>query len=200
MKMLFNYAAAITLVLSTVNTQAQKIKITEGDLSALAGQTTVNIDFTYDNMSVGKFKKEQDYIDDRVVAYNKKEPGVGDTWATHWVDDRQSRFEPKFIELFEKYSDLKVSSKKDAKYTLIVHTVSTEPGFNVGIMRKNSEIDLEVLLVETADKSKVMAKLVANNIPGRSFGGYDFDTGLRIMESYEMGGKAIGKFIRDKIK
>ena len=134
----------------------------------------------------------------KTAEYNKKEAGRGDTWAKHWVDDRESRFEPKFIELFEKHSELDVRSQKDAKYTLIVHTTSTEPGFNVGVMRKNSEIDVEVLLVETADKGKVLGRLLINNIPGRDAFGYDFDTGERISEAYEKCGKAVGKFIKEK--
>ena len=196
--MIFTYAAVIAFTLTTATTQAQKIKLTEGDLAALKGQTVVNIEFTYDNMMVGK-KKEADYIAEKTAEYNKKEAGKGDAWEVHWVDDRESRFEPKFIELFEKYSNMDVRSQKDAKYTLIVHTIFTEPGFNVGVMRKNAEIDVEVLVVDATDKSKVLAKIAADNIPGRNFSGYDFDTGLRIMESYEMGGKSIAKFILDKI-
>lgn len=197
MKSFAGNVALISFTVLSLSASAQKVKLTEGDLSALKGQTQVALEFTYDHMSVGKYKNEQDYIDDRKVEYNKKEPGRGDTWAIHWVDDRQSRFEPKFVETFEKYSEMKTA--KNSKYTLIVHTISTEPGFNIGITRKNAQIDVEVLLVETADKSKVLAKMVVNNIPGRDVFGYDFDTGERISEAYEKGGKAIGKFIKDKI-
>jgi hypothetical protein len=199
MKFIVTGAAVVVLAAFSLNTQAQKVKLTEGDLALLKGQTSVNVDFAYDHMSVGKYKTEDEYIKAKTEEYNKKEAGKGDTWAKHWVDDRESRFEPKFVELFEKYSEMKASSKKDAKYTLIVHTTSTEPGFNVGIVRKNSEIDVEVLLVETADKSKVLSKMTISNIPGRDAFGYDFDTGERISEAYEKCGKSVGKFIKDKI-
>jgi hypothetical protein len=199
MKLHFGSVAVLAFTVVTVSVSAQKIKLVEGDLSPLKGQTTINVEFTYDHMSVGKYKNEEEYIAAKTEEYNKKEPGKGDTWAKHWTDDRSARFEPKFIELYEKYSEMDVRSQKDAKYTLIVHTVSTEPGFNVGIVRKNSEIDVEVLLVETADKSKVLAKLAINNIPGRDAFGYDFDTGERISEAYEKCGKAVGKFVKDKI-
>jgi hypothetical protein len=200
MRLLSSSIALAALSFIALSSNAQKVKLTEGDLKIVKGETKINIDFTYDNMSVGKFKNEQDYIADRKTEYNKKEPGRGDTWAIHWVDDRSSRFEPKFIELFTEHSELQVRSKKDAKYTLIVHTISTEPGFNVGVWRKNAEIDVEVLLVETADKSKVLAKFKVDNVPGRDVFGYDFDTGERLSEAYAKAGKSIGKFVKDKIE
>ncbi len=42
---------------------------------------------------------------------------------------------------------------------MIFKTTFTEPGFNIGIMRKNTEINADVLTVETANKSNVIAKL-----------------------------------------
>ena len=113
---------------------SQKIKKVEGDLAPLKNETSINIEFTYDDMSVGKYKKEQDYIDAKKEEYNKKEPGRGDRWAKSWVSDRKGRFEPKFAELFSENSDMAVTPK--AKYTLIFHTISTEPGYNIAISRK----------------------------------------------------------------
>ena len=117
-------------------------------------------------MSVGKYKKEEDYIDAKKAEYNKKEPGRGDNWAKSWVKDRESRFEPDFIKLFSENSGMEVSDK--GKYTLIFHTTSTEPGYNIAISRKNAYIDAEVLIVETANRSNVIAKLSLDNAPGRT--------------------------------
>jgi hypothetical protein len=173
---------------------AQKIKVTEGSLDALEGVKEYNIEFTYQNMAVGKFKTEAEYIDKKKAEYNKKEAGKGDKWAEAWVDDRASRFEPKFIEKFEEYSGAK--AKGSAKYTLIFNTSFTEPGFNIGITQKNASINGEVTIVETANKSKVVAKITIEKVPGRTGSGYDFDTGERISESYEKAGKEIGKKLK----
>lgn len=186
---------AVTAISSVAG--AQKFKLQEGDLAALKGQTTINIEFTYDNMRVGKFDNEADYIADRTATYNKKEAGKGDAWAKSWVNDREARFEPKFIELFEKYGD--ITNKKKSKYTLIFHTKATEPGFNIGITSKPSDIDGEAIIVETEDRSKVVAKISVDNAKGRNFFGYDFDTGLRIAEAYEAAGKHLAKWLKDKI-
>lgn len=173
---------------------AQKIKVTEGSLDALDGVKEYNIEFTYENMAVGKFKTEAEYIEKKKAEYNKKEAGKGDKWAESWVNDRASRFEPKFIEKFEEYSGAK--AKGNAKYTLIFNTSFTEPGFNIGITQKNASINGEVTIVETANKSKVVAKITIEKVPGRTGTGYDFDTGERISESYEKAGKEIGKKLK----
>ena len=177
-------------------TNAQRIKLIEGDFSALKTEQNINTEFTYDNMKVGKFDKEADYIQDRTEAYNKKEAGKGDTWAKHWVSDRDEKFEPKFNQLFQESSKMSIS--KDAKYTLIFKTTSTEPGFNIGITRKNAEINGEVWVVETAHRDKVLAKATVQKALGRTAGGFDFDTGLRLSEAYADAGKALGKFIKGK--
>lgn len=185
--------------LISVSASAQKIKLIEGDLSPLQGETTISTKFTYDNMSVGKYDKESDYIAKKTEEYNKKEPGRGDTWAKSWVSDRERTFEPKFIELFERETAMTVSKKKPAKYTLIFKTLSTEPGYNVGIMRGNAYINAEIWIVETAT-DKTIAKISLQKAPGRSYGGYDFDTGGRIAECYADAGKYVGKFIKKKSK
>lgn len=61
------------------------------------------------------------------------------------------------------------------KYTLIFKTDFTEPGFNVGVMRKNAVISGEAWIVETANKDHIIAKISVDKALGRTFGGYDFD-------------------------
>lgn len=183
-------------VCSTYMAEAQKIKITEGNLSALKGQTEINTEYSYDNIKVGNFNNEDDYIQKKKDEYNKKEAGKGDTWAAAWKNDRRSRFEPKFEELFSENANIKAGKSPNAKYTLIFKTTFVEPGFNVGVMRKNAYIDGEIWIVETADHSKVIAKATVDNSPGRMFGGFDFDTGARIAEAYAAAGKAFGKKVR----
>ncbi|MBO8778376.1 hypothetical protein INO78_13505, partial [Staphylococcus aureus] len=61
--------------------QAQKLKLTEGNIDAVKSETSLNFEFAYVNMKVGKFDNEQDYIDKKKADYNKKEEGKGDTWA-----------------------------------------------------------------------------------------------------------------------
>ena len=188
------YAAMTTLVFFVLTANAQKIKKIEGDLAVLKSETTMNIEFTYTDMSVGKFEHESEYIEKKKAEYNAKEPGRGDSWAKNWIADRKMVFEPKFIDLFEKSTDMVV--KATAKYTIIFHTTTTEPGYNIYITKKNAEIDAEATVVETANRSKIIAVISVKNAPGRTFSGNDFATGDRIAECYAVSGKKLGKFIK----
>ena len=193
MKLLTKCAAVLALVFFSVNANAQKIKLREGDYSVIKGQASISVEFVYDGMSVGSYTDENEYIQKKKDDYNKKEPGSGDRWAKAWVADRKTRFEPAFKEKFEEYSKMLI--KPNSKYTMIFKTTSTEPGYNIYIKRKNAEIDAEVTIVETADRNKVIAVISISNAPGRTFGGYDYETGVRIAESYEVSGKRLGIFI-----
>ena len=181
-------------VAATLN--AQRIKIIEGDLAPLKNENKINTEFTYENLRVGKFDHEADYVAKKTEEYNKKEAGRGDRWAKDWVLDRKDKYEPKFNELFEKSSEMTVTgTKKDAKYSLIYKTTFMEPGFNIAISRKNAETNAEVWIVEAATQ-KVIAKLSVDRAQGRTFWGADYDTGGRIAECYADAGKALGKFIK----
>ena|SRR5438067_10791290 len=196
MKILITGAAFIALLSFSATSMAQKVKLKDGDFSPLKSETTVNVEFTYNNMAVGKYKDEADYLERKKADYNKKEDGRGDNWVKSWVEDRKASFEPKFMELFEKYSTL--SESKTAKYTIIFNTYFTEPGYNIYISRENAKISGDAVIVETANRSKVIATISVEKAPGRTFGGYDYDTGTRLSESYATAGKALGKFLKDK--
>lgn len=189
----------LAISFSFLGASAQKIKTTQGDAAVLKNESNINIEFTYDNISVGKFSDEKDYIKKKTEEYNAKTPGRGDIWAKDWVADRQNRYEPKFIDLWMITSKKTVS--KDAKYTLIFKTKSIEPGYNVagGMVafggRKNAEIDAEAWIVETANRSNVIAVITVENAPGGVWGGYDYDTGTRIAESYAISAKKLSKYI-----
>ncbi|HMU72866.1 MAG TPA: hypothetical protein PLK54_03650 [Ferruginibacter sp.] len=195
MKRISSIALGLIMVLfCSPDSQAQRIKTTSGDENILKGETTINIEFVYDGLSVGKYDKEADYIKAKTDEYNKKEPGRGDSWAKSWVSDRESRFEPRFINEFQDATGMTV--KKDAKYTLVFKTTSIEPGYNIVISRKNAEIDAVAWIIETGKPDKKLAEFTINNAPGRIYGGYDYDTGTRIQEAYAVSGKRLGKYLK----
>jgi hypothetical protein len=196
------YASLIASALAT-GAFAQRVDLKSGDVAVLAGQKTVNIDYDYSEFGVGKFATEKEYLDKKAAEYNAKEAGKGDTWKKSWVNDRKDKYEPKFEELFNKGMEDKglmaVHGRPDAKYTFIIHTTFVEPGFNVGVMRKNAAIDYTIDLVESASKSKV-AEMTLSRVPGGQFGGFDFDTGTRLAESYAKAGKVLASFLNGKLR
>jgi hypothetical protein len=194
----------ITIILLSVFQSgfAQKVDLKSGDVDVLSGQKTVNVQYDYSDFGVGKFATEKEYLDKKSAEYNAKEAGKGDEWKKSWVSDRQNKYEPKFEELFNKGlmdKGLKAEQGTSAKYTLIVHTTFLEPGFNVGVVRKNAYLNYTIDLVETAGKKNV-AEMNLSNVAGGQFGGFDFDAGVRIAESYAKAGKILAAFIDKKLK
>jgi hypothetical protein len=188
----------VFLLIFSLPSFSQAVKVVEGDLKPLKGESTIRVEFTYDNMVIGDDRTpEADYKKKKKQDLNAKEAGRGDSWEKAWVDDRKERFEPKFKELFEKYSKKQIDS--NAKYTLIFNTTRTEPGWvGVGLVRRSARIDGEVYIVETANRKNVIAKLLVDNAPGAGGMGYDYDTGLRIQEAYAKSGKELGRVIGKK--
>mgnify|MGYP001156557944 CR=1 FL=1 len=193
------FFAVLALFAGIQYSYAQKLKLTQGDLKMLAGEKSLNVTYQYGPMGIGKFEREEDYVAKKVAEYNEKEAGRGDKWSQSWVSDREERFEPQFEELFNKHSNgIQVGSNPSATYTLVIKTTFTEPGFNVYVARKNARIDGEAIIVKTSDPNTPLAVISFVNAPGRTFGGYDYDTGTRIQEAYAVLGKSLGKMIGGK--
>lgn len=195
-KLIFFLLIQVFLTGSLLN--AQKISVQKGSFDFIKGQKSLLATFDYSNMGVGKFDKEDDYIADRVAAFNKNEAGKGEKWLNSWKSDRESRYEPKFETLFNENGSkvsLRVGKKPaDAQYEINIHTVFTEPGFNVGVMRKNAFINVIVTFRKIASGDEV-AVLKIEKCPGRDVFGADFDTGVRIEEAYAKLGKAVAVYL-----
>ncbi len=178
----------------------QKVELLEGDLSVLKSEKSIDFAFTYDSMTVGKGRKavtETEYVSKKTADYNKKTPGKGDEWAKAWKDDREAKYQPAFTKMFEQYSSLQMAAS--AKYTLIFKTTMTEPGFNIMVHQEPAQIDGLAMIVETANKSHIIAKLSLVKANGRGYWGSEFDTGERLTEAYEAAGRGLAYFIRGKM-
>jgi hypothetical protein len=60
----------------------KRSKQLKGIFSVLKNETTINVEFFYDGMSVGSYADEKEYIKKKTQEYNTKEPGRGDTWPS----------------------------------------------------------------------------------------------------------------------
>lgn len=168
-------------------------------LEFLKGQEQINLAFDYEDMQVGKMTEEA-YVAKKKEEYNEKEAGRGDKWEKMWVEDRSTRFAPKFKELFNKYAEkagVSVDqSYDDAKYTMTVKTTWTEPGYYIGISSKPALISGKILFSETANPDKVIAEIEFIKSPGNSMA--TWDTGERIKESYAKLGKVMAQYLSKK--
>lgn len=191
-------ALLLIFMATAIASYGQKIVVISGNLSPIKAEKVLNLKYSYDNLLVGK-TNESEYINKKVTEYNSDEAGKGDKWKEAWTGDRKSRYEPKFEELFNKYlADAGKTAEEGAsgaKYTIIIKTTMIEPGFNVGVVRKNASINVSIDVVETLNSSNCISKMSVKNVPGADAMGFDFDSGMRISEAYAKLGKAFGKYV-----
>ncbi len=185
-------------LLFSISGFSQEVDIMKGELIFLKDEKTINIEFTYEKMMVGDDGKEENYIKRKTTELNAKEAGTGDTWAIKWQEDKQMRYEPKFILGFTNLSGMTVN--KDAKYTMIFNTKALEPGYSIGVSKRNAGIDGTVTIVETANRTKILAKLMVERPEENKFRGAAFDAGSRIADAYYLSGQKVAKFIKKNMK
>ena len=196
----------LAVMVGTSTGHSSIIKLKSGSLGFLKGETQVNVEYSYEGMRVGKFEHEQDYIDKEAAEFNNKEAGKGELWRQNWIADRGQRYQPKFEDLLNSYlakgkSGLKFGSFKDAKYTLLLKTTFTEPGWvGLGLIRQSSLINADAVFVETQNRATPLAILTITKSPGFGAMGWDYDPAIRIQESYAKAGKELGIFLSRKIK
>ncbi|MBC8033729.1 MAG: hypothetical protein H7Y03_06250 [Chitinophagaceae bacterium] len=174
------------------------------DLSFLAGQSKFNIEYNYDKMMVAE-ATEETYKKEKIAKFNEKQPGKGERWADKWVNSRALTYEPMFEELITKYlykANGGVAAKKqtDAKYTIYVKTINTDPGWNAVVMKRNPRCVFEISFIEIATgKTKAKGELKASGV---LMGGsdWDFDPTNSIKECYAKAGKVVGKTIVKAVK
>lgn len=172
-------------------------KAKKGDYKFLKGEKTLTLVFDYSNMIVGKQLKEDAYVSKKVKDKNKKEAGSGDKWKESWLSAREEKYEPKFVTLINKSMfkmGMVASKEAKAKYTMTVKTVYTEPGFNVGVMKKPAFVNYLFIFTDN-ESGKEVGRYLLEKVPGSQAAGFDYDVGTRIAESYAKGGKMIGAYI-----
>ncbi len=191
-------------LLSTVIMYSQKMKVSDGKFKNLKGITTFNLEFDYSDVQIPKYDSEEDFLEDKMNKREEKEAGTGEKFKKSWFADRAERYEPKFIESFNKrFDDSKVRVDrdfKDAKYTIKIHTVKLYAGYNVGIVRRNAEINAVVTVYEVANPSNILLSGKYSKVQGNGAMGYDFDSGYRISECYAKLAKNIAKSIKKASK
>lgn len=178
---------------------AQKMRIISGDLIGLKGIKSYNIKFSYDSLTIGTGIPEQTYLADIKERWEQREPGQGVYFVEVWFSDRKERYEPNFVKNFERFSATKLRDST-AKYTLLVKTKHTEGGWSVGILSNPGGIDGELWIVESADNSKVKARIGFYKFYGSDFSGTDFEMTNRINSAYALAGKGLGYFVKGKSK
>lgn len=202
MKFLRASVLFLSTAMFTVDLRAQDFD--DADLSFLSGQTKFNIEYNYDKMMVAD-ATEETYKEEKIAKFNEKQPGKGERWAEKWVNARVLSYEPMFEELISKYvfkanGGTIAKKQTDAKYTVYVRTINTDPGWNAVVMKRNPKCVFEISVIEIATgKVKAKGEMKAWGV---LMGGsdWDFDPTNSIKECYAKAGKEVGRMIAKAVK
>ena len=199
-----NLFTLLVLLLSTTLLIAQKAKISEGKFSNLKGITEFNLEFDYTDVQIPKYKSEEEFLQDKMEKRDEKEPGSGEKFKQDWFDDRHEQYEPKYEESFNKrFEEGEVKVEKElanAEYTMKVHTTSLSAGYNIGISRKNANINAVISVYKNDAPDHLLLKVTYTGAEGGGAMGHDYDTGYRISECYAKLAKTFAKTILKKAK
>ncbi len=217
MKIAYAFTAAAAVVLLSTAAFAQKVRWSKGeDLAFMKGQTAVSTEFDYSKITVSG-ESEQSYLDAQKADLNKDKAGDGDAFVTEWTDARTKKYQPQFEKGFNKSLEKEsiiVKNDGTPKYTIMVITGDMQMGKGKMFVKKPAKVNYEVLIVETANKSNVVAKGFMEEVEGeidapkgsRWMGGVgtvmqvtanaqNRDYSNRIGNAYNKAGMAIGKSI-----
>jgi len=194
-----------TIVLAIVCTSiyAQKLKVVQGDFGFIVGQKEVNVEFNYSNVKLLKENySNQEYVTKRSADLEEKARGKGKTWEKAWDSSRDLIWNPKFLELANKYLEKNegiyfAEELADAKYTLIVDVVWIYPGWDAGIMKQPAKVTTNLKFVETANKDNVLLEVSSKNAPGDQYGN-NFSNENRVGEGFAKTAKSFAKLILKK--
>ncbi len=199
-----NRLLTIVVLLFTTLAFSQKVKVTQGDFKNLNGINQYNLVFDYSDLTIPKYKSEEDFLQDKMNKRDEQEEGKGENFRESWFNDRPTRYEPKFIESFNKrFDNGEVKADRnlsDAEYTMKVHTTMLYAGYNVGVVRQNSKLEATISVYKTNDPSQVIFSADYTKVEGSGAMGYDFDSGYRISEAYAKLAKSLASDIKKKTK
>ncbi|TYA73936.1 hypothetical protein [Seonamhaeicola marinus] len=194
----------VAILLCATIAFAQKAKIQEGKWKNLKDITKYNLVFDYSNLEIPKYDNEEEFLKDKMQMREEKEAGAGERFKKSWFADREDRYEPKFIESFNKRfkeGEIKVNKNFDAaNYTLKVHTTLMYADYNVGVWRQNAKIDAVLTVYKNDDPSNILFSVKYIEAQGNGAFGNDYNSGYRISESYAKLAKTFAAHLKKKAK
>jgi hypothetical protein len=182
----------------TTSALAQKRRLISGSMAPLTGQKSYDLKFTYDDILIGRDIREVEYLESKRREWEAKEKGKGDAFVEKWYNDRARLYEPAFAKSFENYCKIKLNDTT-AKYTLVIRTKHIEGGWNI-VVEHYGLVEGEMWIVESADQSKVIARIMFSDFLGTDPYGGDFEMTRRIKSAYEVLGKGLGDYVRNKTR
>jgi len=182
-----NLTLILMVLFGTTFGYSQKAKDLAGDIKNLKGITQYDLVFDYENVQIPKYDSEEAFLKDKMDKRDEKDTGTGEDFRKSWFSDREERYEPKYIESFNKRFDngeVKVGKDLGSDYIMKIKTTLMYAGYNVGVVRQNSKIDAIISVYKKDNPSDILYSVQYTQAEGSGAMGYDFDSGYRIAEAY----------------
>lgn len=180
---------------------SQKAKDLSGDINKLKGITQYDLVFDYENVQIPKYDSEEAFLKDKMDKRDDKGDEAAENFRESWFGDRAEKYEPKFIESFNKRFDngeVKVGMDLGSEYIMKIKTTLLYAGYNVGVVRQNSKIDAIISVYKKDNPSDVLYSVQYTQAEGSGAMGYDYDSGYRISEAYAKLAKTWASTIQKK--
>ena len=188
-------------VQSVIEIPKLKIEIISGSTQYFKNAKNYHILFDYSNLKVGEYANELSYIDYMKDDAEKRKKGSSDNWVNKWYKARTDIFQPKFIELFNKFSGNKIivdTINNNQQYILSLHTQIIEIGFNKNFKKSPTYINVTVTIYDRNDFDKSFIISMINVIGDEVFSSSSADL-QRLEEAYAKCGKELAKYLRYEI-
>ena len=113
----------IVLLLLTSSVYSQIGDVIDGDFKNLKDISKYNLVFDYSGLEIPNYRSEEIFIKNKIEKMDYEE---GENFKKLWYSYRESKYEPMFIEYFNKqFKKGKVSVNKndDTEYVMRIHTM-----------------------------------------------------------------------------
>ncbi len=159
----------------------------------MAMESTVELRFDYDSVTIGKFANEKAFVRSRRAKYKK--PTKADKWEAAWYSNKDY-LEKKFEDTFLHHADLEKGG--NSAYLLIVRLTNLEPGFDRDDQRNIAEFSAKVLLVPRTNTESVLGRIDLIQISGESLTA-DNTGKMRLADSYGIAARKLAKCFRKSL-
>ena len=163
---------------------SERMKVLEGDFKNLKEIKNYDVVFDYTGVMIPNFDSEEDFLVDKMSKREEKEAGAGEVFKNSWFNDRENKYQPEFIDSFNKDARKKgitVSENSGAKYIINIQTLIIYPGYNVGVSSSRSAIKVELSIYDNHNPDVLLIKVLY----GKSSGDTAYNAGDRIADCYD---------------
>ena len=153
----------LLLFFACAEASAQRFTVLSGKLENLKGIAAYNITFDYKGLEVNGFASEAAYLEEKVGKRQNYSDGgqKAQKFEQDWYADREGKYEPAFIEYFNKRfekGEVKVLRDPSQKYTMTVKTTWVYPGYALAQVEP-AKISAVITIAETANPANVLVAL-----------------------------------------